>query len=302
LNRSLKRSPAIYRIWERLRRSSAFRVFQRSPISPAALRRHARAALLGPDPSYAGEGAHLRGLLERCGIASGHVVDIAAGDGVTQSCTLLLFRNPSWRGLAVEMDATRFRRLQAAYSQFADVQLVQEKVTPESVEDLLRAHGVPAQFEVLNLDLDSYDLWVSDALLRSFQPAIITMEVNEKIPPPIHFTLCYDADRAPADGHYYGCSLVAAADIVRPHGYVLESLQYNNAFFVRLDIAGTSIVDMSVADAYERGYRGRPDRRELFPWNHDVEQLLWLEPSEALSEVKRLFREHEGGFIAEVRT
>ena len=284
-----------------MRRSSAFRVFRRSPVSATALRKHARAALQGPDPSYAGEGAHLQRLLERCGVAPGYVVDIAAGDGVTQSCTLLLFRNPAWRGFAVEMDAMRFRRLQAAYSQFSNVQLAQEKVTPESVEDLLRTHGVPARFEVLNLDLDSYDLWVADALLRSFQPAIITMEVNEKIPPPIYFTLLYGADQTPANGHYYGCSLVAAAAIVRPHGYVLESLQYNNAFFVRQDVAAGRIADTNVPDAYERGYLGRADRRELFPWNHNVEHLLRLEPTEAVAEVNRLFRDHEGGFIAEVR-
>jgi hypothetical protein len=297
LNRSLKRSPAIYRIWERLRQSSAFRLFRRSPISAAALRKHARAALSGPDPSYAGEGAHLRRLLERCGLTSGSVVDIAAGDGVTQSCTLLLFRDPSWRGLAVEMDATRFRRLQAAYSQFPNVQLARARVTPESVEELLRAHDVPARFEVLNLDLDSFDLWVADALLRSFQPAIITMEVNEKIPAPIYFTLRFDADPAPAEGHYYGCSLAAAADTVRPHGYVLESLQYNNAFFVRHDVAEGRIADTNVTEAYERGYSSRRDRRELFPWNHDAEHLLGLEPSEAVAELKRLFRAHEGFFI-----
>ena len=72
-------------------------MFRRSDTSASALRTHARAALLVPDPSFAGEGAHLHGLLKRSGMASGYVVDIAAGVGVTQSCTLLLFRQHEGR-------------------------------------------------------------------------------------------------------------------------------------------------------------------------------------------------------------
>lgn len=115
------------------------------------------------------------------------MVDIAAGDGVTQSGTLFLFRSTEWRGLAVEVDPRQFLRLEFAYRSFENVDVVRAKVTPTSVERLLSSHEIPQQFEVLNLDIDSYDLSVAEAILDSFKPLVVSMEVNEKIPPPIHF-------------------------------------------------------------------------------------------------------------------
>src|SRR5688500_1612316 len=103
LARFLKRQPWIYRSWQRLKRSRALALLRPSPVSARALARHARAALV-VDASHAGEAAHLRDLLAKCGIDHGFVVDLAAGDGVAQSSTLFLFRSPPWRGLAIEMD------------------------------------------------------------------------------------------------------------------------------------------------------------------------------------------------------
>jgi hypothetical protein len=265
------------------------------------LRKHARAAL-SVDHSYAGEAAHLRGLLVRCGISSGFVVDLAAGDGVTQSSTLFLFRDETWRGLAVEMDSTRFQRLAFAYRSLPNAGVLQRKITPDGVEGLLASQGVPMDFEVLNLDLDSYDLEVAAAILRSFRPLVISMEVNEKVPPPVYFAVLYDPTHVWLEDHFYGCSIVAAAELFKARGYVLESLQYNNAFFVRGDLATGTIQDEPVAEAYARGYRNRPDRRELFPWNHDMEVLHQLEPLAVLEVLRERFKRYEGKFIAEVRS
>lgn len=267
----------------------------RSGVTPAALRRHALAARTARS-SYAGEAEHLLKLLERCGIAGGTVVDIAAGDGVTQSCTLPLFRSPAWRGLAVELDDDRYRRLSYAYAQFEGATTVQARITPRTIAPLLAEHDVLELFEVLNLDLDSYDRDVVLALLESFRPAIITMEINEKVPPPVHFAVTYSPDHVWQEDHFYGCSLVAAAAAVRPAGYLLESLQYNNAFFVRDDVASGRIEDRPVDVAYDEGYRNRPARRELFPWNHDVQHLLRLPADAVVRDLRHRFRSHAGGF------
>jgi hypothetical protein len=267
----------------------------RERTSAAALRRHALAAR-SVELSHAGEAAHLLNVLERCGVHGGTVVDIAAGDGVTHSCTLPLFRDPAWRGLAVELDPVKALQLAHAYRDFGGVRVARVRVTPANVEALLRRHDVPARFEVLNLDLDSYDVWVMAALLDSFRPAVVTMEINEKIPPPIHFAVAWREDHEWREDHFYGCSLTAAADLVRGRGYVLESLHYNNAFFVRDDVAAGRIADMPVADAYARGYRDRPDRRELFPWNHDVEHLHGLDPAAIVRDLEARFAAYAGRF------
>src|SRR5688572_995709 len=124
LKRFLKRHAWSYRAWQRVKRSGVLELLRPSPTSERALRSHARAALVA-DASYAGEAAHLRGVLAACGIDRGFVVDLAAGDGVEQSSTLFLFRNPDWCGLAIEMDPVRFRRLAFAYGAFPGARLEQ---------------------------------------------------------------------------------------------------------------------------------------------------------------------------------
>ena len=79
---------------------------------------------------------------------------------------------------------------------------------------------------------------------------------------------------------------------MKAQGYVLESLQYNNAFFVRRDIAAGKFADQSTNEAYERGYRTRSDRKELFPWNHDMEDLLQATPDEVIKLLHQRWRPH----------
>ncbi len=295
--RFVRRHPSLYALWRRLRRWLP----RPSGTSARQLRRHARAALT-VDRSHAGESQELLRILQACGIEAGFVVDIAAGDGVTQSSTLALFRHPEWRGLAVENNAAKFTRLEFAYRQFPGATTVRETVTPDNVGALLQRQDVPASFEVLNLDLDSYDLDIAAALLRAFRPGVITMEINEKVPPPVHFAVTYDPEHTWSGDHFYGCSIVAAAAVVRPAGYVLASLHYNNAFFVRTDLARDRFADLPVGAAYDAGYRNRPDRRELFPWNYDVEHLLALAPEQVVSDLEERFRGYAGRFVVRVGT
>lgn len=292
VRRFVRRTRWLYGPLRRLRRVLPTRA---ADITPDVLDRHVAAAGVA-DPSFAGEAEHLLGLLDRCGIRDGFVVDIAAGDGVTQSCTLPLVRRSYWRSLGIELDDHRFRLLSYAWARFPGASTVQARVTPDSIVPLLREHGVPGRFEVLNLDLDSYDRDVLTALLAFFRPAVITMEINEKVPPPVHFAVVYDPSHVWREDHFFGCSLVAAAAAARPAGYVLEALEYNNAFFVREDVAAGRIADRSAEAAYDVGYRNRWDRREMFPWNHDVEHLLRLSPEDVVRDLRRRFAAYEGRF------
>ena len=214
------------------------------------------------DRSTAGEMAHLKGLVEKLGLKKGFVLDIAAGDGVAQSCTLDFFRRPGWQGLAVEMDPEKFAKLAFAYAGFDQVQLAKCIVTPENVAALLAAHRVPKDLALMNLDIDSYDLFVIQALLTAgYRPQVISMEINESIAPPVYFTVKYIPGHFWRGDHFFGCSAAAAAEVVKGFGYVLESIQYNNAVFVLATTAAKAgISDQPVRDAYEQGYLRRAER------------------------------------------
>jgi hypothetical protein len=254
------------------------------------------------DNSWGGEWRAVARNLSTLGVDTGCVVDVAASDGVTQSATLELFRSDRWSGLAVEMDPKKFAQLAYLYAGFR-CQLAKCRVTPRNIESLLKAHEIPNDFDLLNLDIDSYDLFVAKELLaRGYRPKIISMEINEKLPPPLFFAVLYDDGHCWQGDHFFGCSAVAAVETVKPYGYILESIQYNNAVFVRADLAPGLISDVQVLQAYRDGYSTKPDRLKLFPWNADVDCALQMSTEDALQFFKKQFGKYDGKYELRIST
>lgn len=137
---------------------------------------------------------------------AGYCVDIAASDGVTMSNTYPLYLN-EWKGLAVEFDPEKFALLASRYRFFSSVNLAKCMVTPENVVALLLANETPKEFDFLNLDIDGYDYFVLDQILSNYRPKLVCTEINEKIPPPIKFTVKWDASYIWAGDHFYGQSI-----------------------------------------------------------------------------------------------
>ncbi|MEX3008751.1 hypothetical protein [Hoeflea sp. TYP-13] len=263
------------------------------------LRHHRRSQK--EDRSFAGEYAHLKHLVEKLDIHDGFVVDIGASDGVNQSCTLGLFRRPTWSGLAVELRPEQFGQLAFVYTEFSNTQLAMARVTPPSVGPLLASHDVPKVFDVLNIDIDSYDLPVMKSILTAgYRPKIITFEISEEIPPPIYFCADYHEGVDYGHGALFGCSVVAAAESIRPFGYRLESVQYNNAFFVLDAVCDDTIQDQNVEVAYNDGFRNKPDRDELFPWHENLENRLKESPEKIIESVNDRLSRFKGKYTLRI--
>src|SRR5215212_1598370 len=220
-------------------------------------------------------------------------VDVGAGDGIRGSNTYALFLR-GWRGVGFEGDERRARRLARAYRNLEGVEARQALVTPANVVGLLREHGVPRDFGVLSLDIDSYDYWVLDAVLGSFRPRVVVTEINEKIPPPVRFRVGYDPDFR-LQHHFFGYSIASLAELCARHSYALLALEYNNAFVAPRELLG-DLPALDAATAYRLGYFERPDRRERFPRNHDMEALHSLTPQESVAFIQNFFSRHEGKY------
>jgi hypothetical protein len=244
-----------------------------------------------------GEDAVIARWLDRLGPIDRTCIDMAASDGVDQSNTYWLFRD-GWGGLAVEGDPARFRALATVHARTDDIDLVRTFVTPGNVRDLLRGHGIAREFGFLNLDIDGYDHFVLAALLEEFRPTLMCVEINEKIPPPLRFTVRYAPGYEYRGDHFFGQSLAQLVTLTDRHDYDLVELNYNNAFLVPRE-KGLGAA-MSAEQAYRVGYAERPDRRRRFPYNADVEPLLALPPAEAADFVRTLFRDRSGEYQLEV--
>lgn len=249
------------------------------------------------DRSGAGERVELEYLVSQLAPGPGYVVDIAASDGLSQSSTVGLFSSQGWEGLAVEMDPSKFSSLALSYSRMTGTALARMRITPMNIVSTLQAFEVGREFTVLSLDIDSYDLRVLESLLGGgYRPAIITMEINEKIPPGVFFTVEFDENHSWQGDHFYGCSLDAACEVVRPFGYSLHKLQYNNAFFVRSDLSNEGVADLAPELAFELGYKQAPNRSSFFRYNADVDFWLDLEPEDAVRAVTSFFNGYSGKF------
>jgi hypothetical protein len=238
----------------------------------------------------------IRDLLAQIQLRHRFAVDIGAADGETMSNSYSLFKS-GWAGLAAEWDGERFAKLAYRYSAFPEARLVRARITPDNVLSLLDAASTPKEFGFLNLDIDSYDHYVLEALLSRYRPSLICAEINEKIPPPLKFSVRWNPDHTWSSDHFFGQSLSILEDLGKRNDYALVGLEYNNAFLIPRELNPVPVI--TAAEAYRQGYASRPDRLKRLPWNADMEPLLTLPPDQALAFVHDKFRKYEGRYTLE---
>lgn len=239
------------------------------------------------------EEAILHALIRAVETPDKYYVDIGASDGLVMSNTARLAIT-GWHGVCFEYDPKRFAVLTDAYAELDRVRACRSKITPQNVCTFLKAFHVPQRFGVLNLDIDSYDYFVLEALLQDFRPTIIMAEINEKIPPPLEFTVLFDEDHAWDQSHFYGQSISQLAKLCSAHHYSIADLEYGNAFLV--DAEKYRQTGLTPEVAYQRGYASRDDRKQRFPWNENMEPLLTMPPDEAYIFLKNHFVKYEGKY------
>ncbi|HEY0170447.1 MAG TPA: hypothetical protein VGB98_05460 [Pyrinomonadaceae bacterium] len=220
-------------------------------------------------------------------------VDVGAGDGIRGSNTYALFLR-GWRGVGFEGDGRRARRLARAYRNLEGVEARQALVMPGNVVALLAEHSVPKDFGVLSLDIDGYDYWVLDAVLENFRPRVVVTEINEKIPPPVRFRVGYDPGFS-LQHHFFGYSIASLEELCARHSYALLALEYNNAFVAPRELL-KGLPALDAETAYRVGYFERPDRRQRFPRNQDMEALHSMRPDEAVAFLNNFFARHDGKY------
>jgi hypothetical protein len=91
--------------------------------------------------------------------------------------------------------------------------------------------------DVLSLDLDGNDYYFARELLsKGVAPKLLILEYNAKFPPPIKWTIDYDANHSWDNTDYYGASLASFCELLSEFSYTLvccNAATGANAFFVR---------------------------------------------------------------------
>jgi hypothetical protein len=171
-------------------------------------------------------------ILKRLNLDNGVFVEYGCGDGLENNTIQLLMRG--WSG--VWIDATDLHiRIPASCRR---LRFEQEWVTPANCVEIMQ-RGIQMigakEVNLVSMDLDGNDLFFVKAILEhGVEPDVFVVEYNGKFPPPIRFTVKYDATYVWSGGDYCGTSLQSLIDVFDSFGFRLVCCNVTgvNAFFV----------------------------------------------------------------------
>jgi len=119
----------------------------------------------------------------------------------------------------------------------AAINLHREFLTSANIVEVFTRHGVAPEPDYVSIDLDSTDLWVFRALLKSFRARVFSVEYNSHFPLDAAMTFADDPAERWQQDRGYGASLRALALVAEEAGYSLVTVVPKlDAFFVRNDL------------------------------------------------------------------
>lgn len=189
--------------------------------------------------SQNGEDGIIAEIFRRIGTTDRFFVEIGAGHGIEGNTVYLLRKG--WKGIWIEADPRAVRSIRtqfAAEIESGQLRLVHSFVTRENVGGLLRDARVPAELDLLSIDVDRNTSHIWRAL-SDFRPRVLVIEYNASIPASDEWEVPYDAEAVWDESSYFGASLKSLERLGAERGYVPVGCERTglNAFFVRVDAA-----------------------------------------------------------------
>lgn len=208
-------------------------------------------------------------------------VDIGAGDGVFASNCANLAINLGFHGLFIEADAALVERGRAFYAQHPDTSLyppmfAHAKVTPATVNDVVRSAGFTGEIDLLSVDIDGNDYWVWEAL-TVVEPRVVVIETHPELGRRSRVAP-YADDPLHVPGkpsHFLGASPAAMTALAARRGYRLVAANRFgfNLFYVREQLATTALPAIRPDDLF----RHARARARIIP-ERELAGLPFLEP------------------------
>ncbi len=181
--------------------------------------------------SQGGEDGVLQELLKRLDLEkNGWCCEFGAWDGKVGSNTFNLVKNYNFKAIYIESDKEKFKDLKKTEIKYPNIFAINKTISKnknseESLNKVLERTKIPINFDILSIDIDSYDLDVWETLDK-YQPKIVVIEINSSIKPGII---------QKHDNKKQGNSFSATLNVGKKKGYTLVC-HTGNCIFLRDDL------------------------------------------------------------------
>ena len=181
--------------------------------------------------SQNGEDGIVEELLKRLDIENGWVCEFGAWDGIHLSNTFNLVENRNFNAVFIEGDSNKYNDLLKTVEKFKNIVPIKAYVdhndTSNSLDNLLKTTKIPIDFDILSIDIDSYDyqVWKS---LKVYKPKLVIIEINSS-------AKVNNPDWIHNPPKYRSTGFKPTYDLGLEKGYKFV-LHTGNMFFVRSDL------------------------------------------------------------------
>jgi len=205
-------------------------------------------------------------------------VDIAFGSPYGANVTNLIC-NWGFTGLLVEskdIDSSIKFFLNHPDTCIYPPKIIKKWITQKNVNSILRENNISGDIDLLSLDLDGVDYWIWKAI-NTITPRVVVVEYMNIFDKDKSVSVPYKEDFNRFDTHpdFCGASLKAFVKLGKSKNYRLIGCnKYGfNAFFLRKDIAGRLLPEISINDCLKHP-QAREGQQKRLP---AVKDLDWVE-------------------------
>lgn len=180
--------------------------------------------------SQNGEDGIVTELLKRLNINNGWVCEFGAWDGIFLSNTFNLVEQ-GFNAVFIEGDVNKYNDLLKTTTQWNNISPINAFVdyndNQNSLDNLLKKTNIPIDFDILSIDIDSYDyqVWKS---LKIYKPKIVIIEINSSVNTDNNYHI-HEPNK------YEGTGFKPTFDLGIEKGYKFV-LHTGNMFFIRNDL------------------------------------------------------------------
>ena len=181
--------------------------------------------------SQNGEDGIIEELLNRLQIKKGWVCEFGAWDGIYLSNTFNLVKTKNFKAVFIEGDQFKYKDLLNTVQRFSNIVPINAYVdyndTDNSLDNLLKNTEIPYDFDILSIDIDSYDyhVWRN---LKNYNPKIVIIEINSSVN-------TNNNDYIHQPPRYNGTGFRPTFNLGLEKGYKFV-LHTGNMFFIRNDL------------------------------------------------------------------